>query len=97
MFAIFSLRRPDILPVGMYHNKRLRSGVVSLVLQAILGYNVASFVGYSHSTSQSIGSRYHLGNFRTPPRTHERPQTNPNPSPPSLGEGPRASLPPPQK
>jgi hypothetical protein len=93
MFAIFSLQRPDILPVGTYHNEVSEVVNQSLMSQAISVYSGASFVGYYHSTSQSTESSYHQ---RNPPRSHERPKTNPgqtrsrNPQSPEKMPRPRA-------
>jgi hypothetical protein len=62
-----------------------------VISQATSAYNEVSFVGYSHSTSQSTGSRYRLRNFRILALIHARPKTNPSPSP---AKSPRESLPP---
>jgi hypothetical protein len=76
MFAIFSLRCPDILPVGAYHNEVSDVVNQSPMSQATSAYNEVCFVGCYQSTSQSTESRYHQRNFQTLPRTHERPKTN---------------------
>jgi len=76
MFAIFSLRRPDILPVGTYHNEVPEVVNQCLMSQATSAYNGVSFVGCYHSTSQSTESSYHQRKSKAPPRTHERSKTN---------------------
>src|SRR6267154_1883721 len=90
MFAIFSLQRPDILPVGTYHNEISEVVNQSSMSQAISAYNGVSFVGCYHSTSQSTESSYHQ---RNPPRTHERSKTHPSQTrslnPPSPEKMPR--------
>src|SRR6266702_1798376 len=98
MFAIFSLRRPDILPVGRYFGGHF-GAILTKLSQAILVCNVASFAGYYHYTSQSTASRCHRRSSQILRGTRERPRAALNSSqrPQSPKNWPKIPTPPPLK